>query len=122
MADRALMRKLVIERWRECTNWATFLEHIIDSLDDGTLAQHYLVPDRHKFVLYVRFQSSDNVCSVLPQCLKELPADASFVRIQFSEEIFLEYAEYHFIAVVHVATCQYEIYQFSFVTRIAGEA
>lgn len=90
------------------------LQLIVDGLDQSPLAQEDFVRDCHKLALHVALKLCYQLDAVHEKSGEEVPADASLVSDQLSEDPFDEGFVPERIPVVNIARCEHEVQEFSF--------
>lgn len=94
-------------------------EHIIDTFDNTTLAQHNLLPKRHEPVLHVYPDSGNKMYAIRKKVLKEPWRDIPPVSKKSAVQFLGQYVPHFRIPVVHIGTGKAEADDLSPV--IAGE-
>ena len=84
-------------------NLAYVFQLVVDSLDDGAFPEQYFVMEVHQRVFHVPLELCDQVYVIDEEHLKEVLADVSPVREEFSEEPFREPPVLQGFPVVYIA-------------------
>ena len=87
------------------------LQLVIDGLDDGSLPEQQFVGDTHQRTLHVVFQLCDELYAVNEKPFKEILADISLVRDEFSVDELHECLVFERLPVIHVPRRYHEIEQ-----------
>ena len=78
------------------------LQCVVDALDDIAFALHYLVPQRHEFVLHVGLYANDEVYAVVEEVVEDPLRDVSAVGEQPAVQILCQHLPHLGVAVVGV--------------------
>ena len=87
------------------------LEHVVDRLDDASLAEHYPVVKRHEALFHIRAQAGHDMHPVVPQMSEKRLRDVSLVSIQLAGHLVSQRVHDGFVAVVDIGAGQDEVHE-----------
>ena len=92
-------------------NLRYILQLVMNGLNDGSFANHYLVKQRHELVFHVALDSGDQMDPLIKQKLKQFLGYVALVAIEFAKQAFDHIRQW--IPVINVACCEAKGKEFS---------
>ena len=83
-------------------NLADIFQFIVDCLNEQSLSQQYLIPQGHKTIFHVPFNTRNELDSFDKELFKKLLPNISFVGEEFTVDFFQEPGIFQWFPVIHI--------------------
>lgn len=89
-------------------------EHIVERFYYASLAEHYLVVQRHQALFHIGAKPCHDMDSVVPQMSEKRLVYITLVGVKFTEYLVCQCVNYRFLTVIDIGACQHKIHNFAF--------